>query len=295
MGRKASAKSTCGARLGWITTLLGAVCCLGSACRHDDARVIVVGSVERTLVELSAPATETIAAILVTRGQHVGAGTLIARLDATVADAEVARTVATVAAARGAEAVAAHDLARAHDLRRKRVAAAQDLERAQLASDEAIARRREAESAQAVAEKRRSDLELRAPAAGTVDQIPFDVGERVPHGAVLIVLERDDTPWVRTWIPERAVMRLPPGSPAEIRLDGGQPPLSGCLEHVAREPEFTPHYSLTERERAHLVYEARIALGDDARELRTGSPATVVFILPPDSAAVSTGTSACPR
>lgn len=82
-------------------------------------------------------------------------------------------------------------------------------------------------------------------------------------------------------------MRLPPGSPAEIRLDGGQPSLSGCLEHVAREPEFTPHDSLTEHERTRLVCEERIALGEDARELRSGAPATVVFTVSQDGNTVS--------
>jgi HlyD family secretion protein len=46
---------------------------------------------------------------------------------------------------------------------------------------------------------------------------------------------------------------------------------------VAREPEFTPHYALTERERVHLVYEARVAIEDSPTTLRPGIPAEVAF------------------
>lgn len=259
---------------------LAAFLCLPlAACSDADAPLVLVGSVERTLVELAAPAAETIDAILVRRGQAVVAGETVARLDATVARADLARADATIAAARSGEAIAAHDLERVRNLGRKRITTPQDLERARLAWEEAAARLREAEATADVARKRLDDLELRSPAAGTVDQIPFESGERVPAGAVLVVLERAEPPWVRTWIPERATGRLRPGALARIAPDGGAPPVTGCLGHVTREPEFTPHYALTERERAHLVYEARIELAAEGHGLRSGTPVTVTFAL----------------
>ncbi len=98
---------------------------LSSACQNDPSRLEIVGSVERTLVELVAPASETIDDIAVARGQHLQQGAIVARLDTTVARAEVARAVAAVAAAQ--------DVARVRDLCRKRIAPPQDLERAVLA------------------------------------------------------------------------------------------------------------------------------------------------------------------
>lgn len=257
---------------------LAAVLCLPlTACSDTDAPLVLVGSVERTLVELAAPAPETIAAILVRRGQTVEAGETVARLDATVAGADLARADAAIAAARSAEAIAAHDLERVRNLGRKRITTPQDLERARLAWEEAVARLHEAEATAEVARKRLADLELRSPAAGTVDQIPFEVGERVPAGAVLVVLERAEAPWVRTWIPEHAAGRLRPGAVASIARTCSAPSVRGCLGHLTREPEFTPHYALTERERAHLVYEARIELAAEGHDLRSGTPVTITF------------------
>jgi HlyD family secretion protein len=115
--------------------------------------------------------------------------------------------------------------------------------------------------------------------AGVVDQIPFDPGERVPVGAVVAVLLADGAPWVRVWVPERAVARIGPGTAASIRIDGvGR--LEGRVLDVAHEAAYTPHYALTERERVHLVYESRVELVGAPAELRPGVAAEVEIALP---------------
>jgi HlyD family secretion protein len=108
-----------------------------------------------------------------------------------------------------------------------------------------------------------------------VDQLPFEVGERVPAGGVVAVIQTDEKPWVRVWLPARAVGSLHAGVEARVTVEGFDGELAGRLLDVAREPEFTPHYALTERESAHLVYQARIALDDAPAELRPGLPASV--------------------
>ena len=51
--------------------------------------------------------------------------------------------------------------------------------------------------------------------------------------------------------------------------------MRGRVLDVAREPEFTPHYALTERDRVHLVYETRVRIEDAPASLRPGVPAQV--------------------
>jgi HlyD family secretion protein len=171
---------------------------LVTGCGSGDDELLLVGSVERTQVELIAPASEVILEIPVRRGEHVEAGARIARLDATLARAELARAEAALAGARTSLRVSEQELSRARRLRSGAVASQQQLERAELARDEAEARLREAEALVAVAHKHIADLDLRAPAPAVVDQLPFEVGERVPAGAVL---ERPTSP---SYSPERA-------------------------------------------------------------------------------------------
>jgi HlyD family secretion protein len=246
------------------------------ACAAGDPNLSLVGSVERTLVEVAAPASEVITEIAVERGDPVEPGQLLVRLDPTLADAEIARCQARLAGAQTSVIIAQHELERAQDLRGARISSQQALERAQLGRSEAYARLREAEAEVAVARKRRADLDLAAPMSGVVDQIPFDQGERVPAGAVLAVLLAGGDPWVRVWIPEARLVGVRPGTEAEIRVDGVGAVLRGQVLDVAREPEFTPHYALTERDRGHLVFEARIAIRDAPDSLRPGLPADVL-------------------
>lgn len=244
-------------------------------CRPGEPGLLLVGTVERTLIELVAPVSEVIIEIPVARGDHVEAGDLLVRLDGTLAEAEVARTEAELVGASKGVVVADHELKRLRQLHGANVASEQALERAQLDLAEATSRLREAQARHGAAYKRRSDLDLVAPVSGTVDQLPFDPGERVPAGAVLAVLLADGEPWVRVWIPERAFAQVAPGTPAEVRIDGVAAPLSASVLDVAREPEFTPHYALTERDRVHLVYEARVGLHGAPAALRPGMPAQV--------------------
>jgi len=245
-------------------------------CAAEDPDLALVGSVERTLVEIAAPASEVITEIRVERGERVESGQLLVRLDATLADAEIARAQALLAGAQTGVIIAQHELERAQNLRGARVASQQALERAQLQRSEAYARLREAEAGLAVAQKHRADLELLAPVAGVVDQIPFDRGERVPAGSVLAGLLQDGDPWVRVWVPEDRLVLARPGGPAEVRVDGVPGVLHGEILDVAREPEFTPHYALTERDRSYLVFEARVAIRDAPTGLRPGLPADVL-------------------
>lgn len=260
-----------------LCVVSGVVGFLCLACEPSEDELRLVGIVERTAVELVAPVAETIVEVTVVRGEPVEAGRVLARMDATLAEVEVARAEANLASARSAHRIAQLELTRLERLRTKRVASAQDLERAELGHDEAEARLRAAKAVLSAARKHVSDLELRSPVPGVVDQLPFEAGERVPAGSILAVVLSDAAPWVRVWVPETRVAELAPGSPAEIRIDGIAEPLHGRVLDVAREPAFTPHYALTERDRVFLVYETRIGIEDAPNPIRPGMPAEVRF------------------
>jgi len=251
---------------------------LAASCGRGDGTLRLVGTVERTLVEVVAPTSEVLAELDVARGDRVAAGRVLARLDPTFAESELARAEAGLASARTGAAVADIDLDRVQQLSRERVASRQDLDRARLAHDEAEARLREAEAILAAARKHAADLVLAAPVAGVVDQLPFERGERVPAGAVIVVLIAEEDPWVRVWIPEASFARVVPGTRASIHVDGVAEPLHGSVLDVAREPAFTPHYALTERDRVHLVYETRVRIVDGPPQLRPGVPAEVEIL-----------------
>lgn len=237
--------------------------------------VELVGTVERKNLELAAPVSEEIVEIPVKVGQRVAAGEVVVRLDTEVAELELRAAEALYAAAQATLAAAEREYRRTEGLKQARVASEQVLDDARKGRDEAVGLVAEREARVAQARKKLEDMTVRPTASGVVDQLPFEAGERVPAGGVVAVVLADGAPWVRVWLPARAVARVRPGAEAEVEVEGIRGTLEGRVEDVAREPEFTPHYALTERERQHLVYQSRVVLVGAPEELRPGLPATV--------------------
>ena len=255
-----------------------------AGCGGGDRVFELVGTVERTTLELAAPISEVVVEIPAGLGSQVAAGEIVVRLDTEVAEAELVAAQAALAAAEANVLEAMEGFRRAERLAKSRVGSTQELDRARSRRDEVLAVVAERKARIAQAERRLSDLTLRPLAGGVVDQLPFEIGERVPAGGVVAVIQTDDPPWVRVWLPARAVGTLGGEARATVRIEGFEEPLAGRLLDVAREPEFTPHYALTERESAHLVYQARIALDEAPAELRPGLPARVRLALTPPRA-----------
>jgi HlyD family secretion protein len=182
---------------------------------------------------------------------------------------------AALAAAEASVLEAMEGFRRAERLAKSRVGSTQELDRARSRRDEVLAVVAERKARIAQANRRLEDLTMRPLAGGVVDQLPFEIGERVPAGGVVAVIQTDEKPWVRVWLPSRAVGLLGGEAEARIEIEGFDEVLTGQLLDVAREPEFTPHYALTERESAHLVFQARIVLDNAPAELRPGLPARV--------------------
>lgn len=123
-----------------------------------------------------------------------------------------------------------------------------------------------------------SRLEVRAPSAGWVDALPFELGERPPAGGVVAVLLADEAPYARVYVPAAIRVHVKHGTPARVRVDGIEEPLPGRLRNVATDASFTPYFALTERDRGRLVYLAKVdLLGPEARGLPSGVPVEVEF------------------
>jgi HlyD family secretion protein len=137
-----------------------------------------------------------------------------------------------------------------------------------------------AEAALAEAQLRLARLEVRAPVAGRVDALPFEIGERPPAGSVVAVLLAEGAPHARVHVPEPLRVRLAPGTPARVRVEGVDAVFTGRVRSVAHDAAFTPYFALSEQDRSRLSYVAEVELTDPrARELPSGVPAEVRFAL----------------
>jgi HlyD family secretion protein len=276
-----------------LLTLCSAATLFLAACGGGEVQL--AGTVERTTLELAAPSAELVTGLPVEAGDRVRAGQVVVQLDTAVADAELRATQASREAAEAGLTESEGEFARTAQLRRSGVSTQQSLDSSRRRRDEARATAAERDARIAQAQKRRDDLTIRTPVDGVVDQVAFELGERVPAGGVVAVVLSDETPWVRVWMPASAVAGAGPGTRAEVKVEGTDEWLPARVRDVAREPEFTPHFALTERESEHLVYEARVALDEAPDDLRPGLPAQVRVRLNQKAASPAEGEQAPAR
>lgn len=137
--------------------------------------------------------------------------------------------------------------------------------------DEATAKLAAVRADVVLAERELADLTIIATRSGRLDSLPYNLGERVPVGAVLAALQADQAPYARVYVPEPALARYRIGESIAVRVDGVPAPLTGRLRWISKEPAFTPYYALNEQDRARLVYLAEIDL-PGAQDLPSGLP-----------------------
>jgi HlyD family secretion protein len=125
-----------------------------------------------------------------------------------------------------------------------------------------------------------SRLEVRAPIAGTIDALPFHVGERPPRGGTVAVLLATTAPYARIHVPEPLRARVKIGTTATLSVDGVERDYQGQVRFIASEAEFTPYYSLTAADRSKLSFVAEVVFdAAEAGKLPSGVPVEVLLDL----------------
>ncbi len=117
--------------------------------------------------------------------------------------------------------------------------------------------------------------ETLAPVDGVVDSRLFELGERPAPGQPMLILLPGEQPHARVYVPEELRVKLRAGSTVKVFVDGLDEPLDGRVRWIASEAMFTPYFALTERDRGHLTYQAKIDIDIDGDRLPDGVPVEV--------------------
>ena len=144
--------------------------------------------------------------------------------------------------------------------------------------DQAQAALQAAEAQVAGLDLSRARLDLRAPRDGLVEALPYELGERPPAGAPVLVMLADGPPYARVFVPEPLRASVAPGTPMTVRLDGSGRAWQARVRYVSADAAFTPYYALNERDRSRLSYLAEADLVEaDAASLPTGMPVEAIL------------------
>ncbi len=143
--------------------------------------------------------------------------------------------------------------------------------------DEARARFAAATAAVADLEFSLQRASLRSPVVGSVESLPFKLGERPPLGATVAIVLDSGRSYARVHVSEPLRAQLAPGSPAQIWLDSRAEPLAGELRFISADAAFTPYFALNQHDRSRLSYLAEIDVVDAQESLPIGIPVEVTF------------------
>jgi HlyD family secretion protein len=252
--------------------------------RLDDARTAAQvdalraarGRAERRLAELSrGPRKETVTEL---RARYEGAEQAFA-----LAEREWHRVSDLIQRKLASDA----DLDRAAGTR-DTARTTRDAARAQLAAalsgttieelDQARALLAQADAELRAAEVTLGRLTVRAPRAGMVEALPFEVGERPQPGQGVAMLLGSERIYARVFVPEPLRARVLSGLAAEVRVDGLDTVFAATVRVVASDAAYTPYHALTEHDRSRLAFAAEIDLTDAAaKDLPAGVPVSVDF------------------
>ncbi len=121
------------------------------------------------------------------------------------------------------------------------------------------------------------DLTIRATRDGLLDNLPWNVGERVTRGSPVAVILAGDRPHARVYVPERHRVQISSGDQLQVHVDVIGEPFAGRVRWISSEPSFTPYYGLAEENRGRLVYVAEVDLPESAADLPSGVPAQALM------------------
>ena len=119
---------------------------------------------------------------------------------------------------------------------------------------------------------------IKAPISGIILEKYAETGELATPGKSLYKLANIDTLILRVYVSGPQLTQIKMGKQVKVIIDGtnGIKEISGTVEWISPEAEFTPKIIQTREERVKLVYAAKVRVVNDG-SLKLGMPAEIKF------------------
>nr|WP_092069502.1 efflux RND transporter periplasmic adaptor subunit [Dendrosporobacter quercicolus]NSL47496.1 DenK [Dendrosporobacter quercicolus DSM 1736]SDL91873.1 HlyD family secretion protein [Dendrosporobacter quercicolus] len=143
------------------------------------------------------------------------------------------------------------------------------------------AQRAEVERLRAVIDVTRSDLAdtvVSSPMNGVVLTKNFENGEYLSVGSAVATIGDLSDCWVKVYVSSEQLGRIQLNQPVDVHIDAySDRTFAGTIKEISQNAEFTPRQSITQRERANLVFYVKVKLDNSDGVFKPGMPADVVI------------------
>ncbi len=143
------------------------------------------------------------------------------------------------------------------------------------------AQRLEVKRSQAIVDASRAllgDTVVTSPINGVVLTKNFENGEYINPGSAIATVGDMNDCWVKVYISSTQLGLIKVGQQVSVKVDSfpGRT-FPGSIKEISQNAEFTPRQSITQRERANLVFAVKIRVDNAEGILKPGMPADVVI------------------
>lgn len=121
-------------------------------------------------------------------------------------------------------------------------------------------------------EKLLSELNITATRDGLLDNLPWNLGERVTLGSPVAIVLAGEAPFARIYLPQQARAKLKVGDSLTLTIAEQSEQINGTVRWLSHEAAFTPYYGLNQYDRTRLMYLTEVQLPAKYKDLPSGLP-----------------------
>lgn len=143
------------------------------------------------------------------------------------------------------------------------------------------AQRLEVERSEAVLAGSRTqiaDMTVASPLSGRVLSKNYEAGEYIIAGVSIATIGDLQDCWVKVYVSTEQLGQIRLGQAVKVKIDAyPDKTFKGEIKEINQNAEYTPRQSITQRERANMVFAAKVKIENADEILKPGLPADVVF------------------
>jgi HlyD family secretion protein len=242
----------------------------------DD--IILNGNVEVQNANISFRIAGRVSDVLVTEGQNVRQGEVLARIDDDILSSQYELAKSKLSETMVNLEMNKKDFDRNKELFKRKSIAEKVFDDSRMKYMVAKAQNSAALASFKIAEIQLSDSVLKSPIEGIVLTSNVEVGECVPAGMPAFSIMPKSNTKIKSFVNEETLSKIKYGGRVRVSIDSvPDKEFTGKISFISSKAEFTPKNIETKELRTSLMYRIRIILDNNAEELKQGMPVTMIY------------------
>ncbi|WP_434631716.1 efflux RND transporter periplasmic adaptor subunit [Thermoanaerobacterium thermosaccharolyticum] len=118
---------------------------------------------------------------------------------------------------------------------------------------------------------------ITSPISGTIIDTYFNAGEIITPGGNIAEISDLSNLWIKIYVPEKYLYKVSLNKDVTVNVNSINKKISGKVVYISPNGEFTPKNTTTESSKEDIVYEVKIQIKGNVKELKPGMLADVTI------------------